>query len=44
VTINEEQAFDHFMQGTNVASSRQQQGAGALARGLLPGWVNALME
>jgi hypothetical protein len=35
VTTNEEQAFDHFMQGINVASSRQQQGAGALARGLL---------
>jgi len=33
--IGEEQAFDHFMQCINVASSRQHRGAGALARGLL---------
>ena len=35
VAIGEDQAFDHFMKGINIASSRQQRGAGALARGLL---------
>jgi hypothetical protein len=35
VEVGEDQAFDHFMKGINIASSRQQRGAGAVARGLL---------